>query len=306
MTSARYSLTLGLPHTNLNGLAEHLLLMQAGHFQWNTISSALKTPMSSLRAPGGGEVYATYFYVEENYPAGKTLDTYRLDQTLCFLNQIRHDRGIAIDGKVVFDLSSRLGEGEKTRFETNPDSMKGEYPFLHMCNAFIARDGGNQKLKMCAPQGVSFDSIDPLPAGASQYAQVREAAARLSFGLLEGYEPGDAREDFTFTYPLNPDRDTNGAGLVYFANYICFLDLAEREALRQNSRVKWSEEQINLRTLLKRKLAYQANVSLTDRLKIQVLLFKGPSLERGVRSIIRRDSDNALVALSECLKTIPS
>ena len=32
-------------------------------------------------------------------------------------------------------------------------------------------------------------------------------------------------------YPIDVDRDTNGAGLVYFANYVAFMDTAERLAL---------------------------------------------------------------------------
>ena len=43
-----YEIVLGLPHTNHNGLAEHLLLMYAGHFQWTSIARAIGKPLSTF------------------------------------------------------------------------------------------------------------------------------------------------------------------------------------------------------------------------------------------------------------------
>jgi probable biosynthetic protein (TIGR04098 family) len=36
----------------------------------------------------------------------------------------------------------------------------------------------------------------------------------------------------TIEHAINPDRDLNGVGLVYFANYVAFMDLAERKTLQ--------------------------------------------------------------------------
>lgn len=44
-------LVLGLPHTNRDGLAEHLLLMHAGHLYWSEIARAARRKLSSLRSP---------------------------------------------------------------------------------------------------------------------------------------------------------------------------------------------------------------------------------------------------------------
>jgi probable biosynthetic protein (TIGR04098 family) len=55
-----YTLVLGLPHTNFRGLAEHLLLQQAGHFHWTSLARAIGTPLSALRTATGQEVYATF------------------------------------------------------------------------------------------------------------------------------------------------------------------------------------------------------------------------------------------------------
>jgi hypothetical protein len=44
-------LVLGLPHTNRDGLAEHLLLIHAGHLYWSAIARAARRKLSSLRSP---------------------------------------------------------------------------------------------------------------------------------------------------------------------------------------------------------------------------------------------------------------
>ena len=64
----RYDLVLGMAQTNYLGLAEHLLLMQAGHCHWTSLARAVNTPMSTLRTVGGQEIYATFYFIEERFP----------------------------------------------------------------------------------------------------------------------------------------------------------------------------------------------------------------------------------------------
>ena len=49
----RYDLVLGMAQTNYLGLAEHLLLMQAGHCHWSSLARAVNTPMSAIRQTSG-------------------------------------------------------------------------------------------------------------------------------------------------------------------------------------------------------------------------------------------------------------
>ena len=66
-----YDLTLGLPHTNHRFFAEHLLMKYAGHFQWQSIAAAAGLPLSSLRTAAGGEVYASFYYIETIVQIGR-------------------------------------------------------------------------------------------------------------------------------------------------------------------------------------------------------------------------------------------
>src|SRR5438132_11222665 len=106
--SFRHNLVVGLPHTNMNGLSEVALLMHAGHFQWNGIAEAAGKPLSQLLTREGQPIYATYYYVEEEFPQERPLNTFMLEDSLVFWNCLKHFKDISLDGVIVFDRSDRL------------------------------------------------------------------------------------------------------------------------------------------------------------------------------------------------------
>ena len=114
----RYPLTVGLPHTNRNQLTEFLFLMHAGHFQWNSIARMLGTPLSRLRTADGGEVYGTYLYIEEDFPEGLPMNSFRLDDECVFVNVLRAFKNISVDGRIPVSIGSR----------TSPRARKGSSP----------------------------------------------------------------------------------------------------------------------------------------------------------------------------------
>ena len=300
-----YSLTLGLPQTNMNGFSEVALLMHAGHFQWSSLAQAIGRPLSSLRTPQGLPVYFTYYYVEEQLPADRPLSGFLLDQSLRFLNTLRHFKSATIDGELVFEEVDRLRTGcaDEHAFKENPKTLIGQLPYLRLCNVIICPEGGNNHLKMITLPDVSFDRLPPVALETNAYTITRQAAREQSFGNFEeGWLSLDRAPGFAFTYVINADRDTNGAGLVYFANYIAFLDMAERAALAGNSTRSFTGEQVHGRRLRKRQIAYYGNAGLADHLKIEVQLFDRGPTELGVRSKVFRGADGKLIALSEAIK----
>jgi probable biosynthetic protein (TIGR04098 family) len=70
-------------------------------------------------------------------------------------------------------------------------------------------------------------------------------------------------------YRLVPDRDLNGAGLVYFANYPMFLDICERDVLL-SARRPLAESLIDRRTLVRRQSAYLNNASAHETLRVEI------------------------------------
>ena len=111
----RYDLVLGMAQTNYLGLAEHLLLMHAGHCHWSSLARAVNTPMSALRTVGGQEIYATFYYIEERFPDHALPNTFQLDDSLAFAVFLRGFKGIAVESETVFDRVARLEGRERPR-----------------------------------------------------------------------------------------------------------------------------------------------------------------------------------------------
>lgn len=303
-----FDLTLGLPHTNYNQLAEHLLMMHLGHFQWQAIAKSVRCPLSRLRAMDGGEVYATFYYIEERIPEGSPLTSFRLDDTISVRLQLRAFRNFAVDGRIIFDHRARIdGASIQSEAELLTAYSGSEYPSVRFANVFVTPHGGNAALKLAPPANASFEDLPDLPNEENAYNITRSAERARTFGLFDsGWNCLNPIESFAVAYTINPDRDSNGAGLVYFANYFAFLDAAERLCLEQEFARGLPNAPIPPRTLRFRQLAYFGNAELTDTIRTAIHLFQhqtDPSLV-GFRYTITRERDQATICLSEAIKSL--
>jgi probable biosynthetic protein (TIGR04098 family) len=283
----RYDLTLGLPHTNRRGLWEPLLLMHAGHYQWQSIASAIGRPLSELRTLSGGEVYAAFYYIEERIPERTPIESFGLDATVRFSIALRSFKNIAIEGLVSFDRVEALGDAAST------------HPFIRFGNIFITPVQGNSELRVAPPANADFSAIPALPNDANPYHVTREAKETGSLGLIGDTWPriGDV---FDFGYEIDVDRDTNGAGLVYFVNYITFMERAER-AMCEARRLPPGD-----RSLRHRRTAYYGNADPRDTIRVRLSAHQDPRRADGIglRYTIDRQQDGQLICLSEALKAV--
>jgi probable biosynthetic protein (TIGR04098 family) len=276
-------LTLGLPHTNRRGFSEVDLMKQAGHAQWQAIAAALGRPLSSLRTVSGGEIYAAFYFIETVVADRAPLESFGLDDTVNFAIALRAFKNISIEGRVRVE---RVGGDAATAG-----------PEIRFANIFITPVKGNSELKVAPPADVDCGNIPSLPNAENPFHQTR--AARES-GTLQLFNAGwhDIGRQFTFDYQIDRDRDTNGAGLVYFANYIAFNDAAER-AIDIGGQLKTGE-----RSLRHRRIAYYGNADIDDRLLVRTTAFADPAAPAriGYRHVVSRQSDDALICLSEVIK----
>jgi probable biosynthetic protein (TIGR04098 family) len=109
-------------------------------------------------------------------------------------------------------------------------------------------------------------------------------------------------------YQLVPDRDLNGAGLVYFANYPMFVDICERDVLASASR-PLSHDAIDRRSVIHRRSAYLNNASSRDTLRIEIepwALATESGLHLHVNGRMFRASDGRLMMVSTVHKVVPA
>lgn len=270
-----YDLVLGLPHTNHRFFSEHHLMEAAGHFQWQSLAAAAGLPLSQLRTTAGGEVYASFYYIETIVPATAPIESFRLDDTVRFTVALRAFKNIAFEGRLRFDRPERLGDAS---------------PSIRFANIFITPEKGNSRLRVAPPAQADFRELPPLPNEENPYHLTRAASESGSFGLIDdAWTPAGERRH---RYAIDVDRDTNGAGLVYFANYVAFMDTAERLALGGAAPA---------RSLRHRRIAYYGNADVNDTLSIDVSVFRnGDAL--AFRYKITRDEDGGIICLSEAVK----
>lgn len=299
MTAYTYDLPLGLPHTNYRGLSEPLLLMQAGHLQWNSIASAIGAPLSRLRTASGDEVYAAFYYIEERIPADAPLESFGLDDVVRFTVSLRSFKNIAVEGSIVFDLRSRFEEPDINRNTTHPQIRFG--------NIFITAVKGNSLLNVAPPANGDFTGLPPLPNHENPYHLTRAAVESGSLGLLDSAwtSIGGPLE---YRHQIDVDRDTNGAGLVYFANYVSFMETAERLAVGGGPPDTSGRSARGSRSLRHRRIAYYGNADISDTIVVrtEMLTCEQAPDSIGFRYSIEREEDGRTICLSEVIKALPA
>jgi probable biosynthetic protein (TIGR04098 family) len=302
----QYTLVLGLPHTNHRGLAEHLLLQQAGHFHWTSLARAIGMPLSALRTPTGQEVYATFYFIEERFPEHAHPDAFQLDDQLRFALFLRAFKGIAAETRIVFDHEARLSEWCAANPARISDEDAARHPYIRLATIFITPEAGNSCLKVVSSAGIDFSRIAVLPNDDNPYQLTRLAKETGQLGIFDdAWHPVAPVEGWETAYAIDVDRDTNGAGLFYFANYVAIMDRAERGAMHATSPA-FSDQQILGRDVQQRRVAYFGNVSTSDRLRTRVFTFlnqRDPS-RVGFRYEMRREEDLELICLSEAIKVL--
>ena len=299
-----YDLTLGLPHTNHRGLSEPLLLMHAGHFQWMSIAAATGGPLSRLRTAAGGEVYAAFYYIEERLPPATALENFGLDDQVRFAVALRSFKNIAVEGRIVFDRPEALADPAGVERWLAPDAVDVPHPFIRFGNIFVTPVKGNSVLRVAPPASADFSGLTPLPNDDNPYHLTRAAAEGRGLGVLDGrWSPAGS---FEHRYRIDVDRDTNGAGLVYFANYATFMETAERLAV-ESLALPIQPELVTRRSLVHRRIAYYGNADVADTIDVRVTVLRDPGDPRslGFQYAIERHEDRQTICLSEAVKVLP-
>lgn len=293
MTWHPYELTVGLPHTNYRGLSEPRLLMEACHVFWQALGHEAGKPVSGMRNAEGLPVYATIFYIDAALPPAKSFDAFHLDDALKFFVGLRAVRNLSVEGRVIWDLASELPDAATDALWSAEEPA---HPQIRFGSMLATRDAANN-LKLTPPANARLDAIPPLPLAENPSQITRAAQETGKLGVVPDSWPAVGSPSETL-HTIDSDRDTNAAGLVYFANYVAFMELAERTA--------WSAvagERIGQRRVSRRRVAYFGNAASDDHLRITATVHAGGQQTSivGIRSRISRAADDKLIALSEAL-----
>ena len=272
-----------MPLLGRSGLNESALLKLIGHDRWETLSRVGGVPTSQIRDAFDNRLYATYCFVELALTPERPLSAYDENDFLSFSrSDLSHYSHVYLDGKYV------LAEGG---------------PFEIRCtNVFIYQLGGPQQLKMAEPENLSFDAMVELPEQPDSLGLCRAAK---SAGTFQAFDLNDADLGSRLvTYVIDPDRDANGAGLIYFANFVVFLDCAERALLND---CRMPSQLIDARSTYWRRIGYFGNAQVTDQLQIKITgrvgVLQDSHLLLSFDYLVNRVSDGKMILVSSSRKS---
>lgn len=292
MLRSRSSLVLGMPHTRTHALSEIALLCHAAHLRWGDIAAATGVPSSRHCDEEGRPVYASIYFTEIGGFPPSGLAAFGPDDEVEFVSRLgRH-------GRTMMDGDHRLHAPGVL-----PDALPVELPpapFVRLSNILVAVGDGADDLKIAAPRNADVERIPPLAEEPDSYRIIKRARGEGRFfapppdavALWSGARVAEC--------DVNPDRDLNGVGLLYFANYVAFMDFAERQLLAAAGDL--TVDEIDRRLTVRRRIGYYGNAQPHDRLAVEVEAFLLGGRRLLLQHRVRRRSDDRLIAVSSVEK----
>jgi len=315
----RVELEIGMPLTGRNNLAETPLLQYLGDLRWRQISDLMGVPTRDIADEHGERLYATFFYVDVAFPPARPMASFGENDRLQVISSLARYGTSMVDG-TCYLVSADANDAARDVVDADAGldaAISAGVPAARLSNIFVKQFGGAEWLKKARPAHPGFLRIAEMLDPPDSYAITKQAEQTGAFALPEaGWSPMTSGA-VTREYRLLPDRDLNGAGLVYFANYPIFLDICERDVLA-TARLPLSDSLIDRRTVLRRRSAYLNNASAKDSLRIELEPWlrvendaaAGPDgpidLHLHVNCRIYRQSDSRLMMVSGVRKVVPS
>jgi len=318
-----YDFVVQMPHMAPGEkLSEVEFLKLLAAYQWESIARALGRRPPEIKSPQGERLYGSVIDVELHLGERHSMEVLGEDAHVRVRNRVRFYAKKFVEGLFVIDdreISDSLVDAVETRKDLR--SFRGSWAC--MTNAFIARSGGNARLKVFRPAGAESMDVPELaetPLGILEQGRVQrtgeiepfESEAERAIPLRDcGGEP--------ILYPIVAESDLNGAGLVYFARYEAMMNYGERIFLSRRLERPLSTELVAALSTEHRRAYFFSNANPTDMVDLRVsarLLppgsFAEPPADQPFRVPFKlvfrldlyRSSDGMLMASSRVCKSL--
>ncbi|MDX2169664.1 MAG: hypothetical protein SF182_21520 [Deltaproteobacteria bacterium] len=281
---------LGMPHTIAGALGEVALIARCQDLHWRELGRLSGRAASRLADAAGRDVYASVFFVDLAADAARGLAAFQPDDELELVGRLGRYGASMLDGWHGVYRAGAL-----------PAALPADLPpplaQVRMAFVLVAMGGGNDDLRVAAPANARMEAIAPLAAEPDAYRLSRAARAAGGFGAAPAHAAPLWSGAQTVTLAIDPDRDLNGVGLLYFANYVAFLDAAERQALLAAG---LSAAQLAGRVSVRRRIAYYGNALASDQLRVAVEAhaLDGERRRLHIGARVHRVSDDRLIAVA--------
>lgn len=199
-----HSVVLGMPHLSPAGIAETWLLKELGHRHWWLLADAAGMSAPDFRDETGAPIYAAFCAVS---------------LTGCSFDGIGENDTLAIRSEIARISRSQVASRHSLTVADRPVGT------VEMVSAFVKRgpSGGNH-----AALRVPVDRLPPIDTDVGR--ALAATASALRGGRLPdhlGFDLSASAALGAFAFEPCPSQDFNGAGFLYFASFIAFVDRAE-------------------------------------------------------------------------------
>lgn len=227
-----------------------LLVGQIGDWTWDAVSAACGTDVLRARDRTGVPTYLSFYYYRIRGGRGFHLRTPTFGDELAVqsrvfgfgsesvltLHRIGRTEGGA-DGAGYRPLAGGAVPIDPDQFYAATDDG---HLYVETFNRWIARsrDGSNEELVRSSPVGFQYAHLPRLPDRYSPRLPCQRARSELTFRRNPGVGP--VPPELALTYEVDPSRDLNGVGLLYFASYFSIVDWALLRLWRELGRTDHS------------------------------------------------------------------
>jgi probable biosynthetic protein (TIGR04098 family) len=285
-----------------------LFVGQIGDWTWDAVSQLCGTDVLTARTQSGAPAYLSFYYYRIRGNRRFHL------RTPAFGDRLRvATRVFGFGSESVLTLH-RLWRLTSDRGLPDPDDAlepENFYRFDDDClyvenfNRWVTRGRArsNQDLVRSSPPGFRYAHLPALPSAYSPRLLCKQARSRLSF-----IDPGTSGSHavgapFRARYSVDPTRDLNGAGLLYFATYFSIIDWALLRLWRELGR---DDQSFLDRVVVDQQLCYLGNADASCQVDATVQRLEGPEAApaEAFDVVLREHGDDRLLAVCT-LRVLP-
>lgn len=309
------SVEISMPLLGQNGLAESPLLMRVADLRWQHMGAVAHILTRDVVDAEGDRLYAAVFFVETCFPPARPMGTFVENDRISVISTLTRFGTSMLDG-LHYIFPFEASPAEKVVPANAAEALTRGIPSVRISNSFVKKREGAGWLKKSRPAGDGFTRIREVGEPPSSHAEATAVREGGQFFEVPPTYTALTAEPVVVPYEIQPDRDMNGAGLLYFAMYPAIMDGAERRVLSDAGPFTLSDELIDRRTLVHRKIAYFSNAPARDRVLSTIRIWvENPFLSGApdpemapVRLLeeirMNRVSDGRLMAVSGAKKVV--
>lgn len=249
-----------------------LFMGEVGDWTWDTVSALCGTNAFDARNAAGDPTYLSFYYFHVRGSRDLHVNALTFGDELAVTSRL-----FGFGSESVLALH-RIGRGGGRTGELDPDRFYAfDDPgciYVETFNRWISRGapGSNEGLVKSSPVDFRHEHLPTLPGA---YSPRKVYGHARSTGTFLARKPDDP-VTFTADYPVEPSRDLNGVGLLYFASYFAIVDWVLLRFWRHRG---LAVADFLRRVVLDQRLCYLGNANADSVLRLRLECWPAPDGE---------------------------